>query len=121
MSPLLTIHVSCSPCHTQGADRLRERVYSVQDRHAELLEVAAQPDEKAMRTIGQAVKNPDADQDLVKKAQAAHRKAQRYFDWISAGNRMGFRNPQGDAQGLGFPMQFANEAIQATQKAGAGR
>lgn len=117
VSPLLTMSESCSNCHTRSAEELKERVYHIQDQHAQILDIAAKTNMKAVEEIKKALATPGADQALIKQAQATYRKAFWYFDWISTTNSMGFHNPQEAANVLGQSIQFANEAIQDAQAA----
>ncbi len=117
VSPLITAEKSCTPCHTQSTDYLKKRVYAIQDHHNEFLDIASKAVENAVNAIDQALKTPDADQELIKKAQAKYREAFWYFDWISTANSMGFHNPQEAEKVLGISVQYANEAIQTAQEA----
>ncbi|MGI6226050.1 MAG: ammonia-forming cytochrome c nitrite reductase subunit c552 [Peptococcales bacterium] len=117
VSPLLTIEESCSQCHPQGGEYLRNRVYDIQDQHAELLDLAEKALIGAVESIEAAVNNPNVEQELLKQAQETYRKAFWYFDYISTANSVGFHNPQEAAKVLGFSIQYANEAIQAAKDA----
>jgi len=117
VSPLITIEESCTQCHPQGEEYLRNRVYKIQDQHNELMDVAAQTMVTAVESIESALKAPGADQELLKKSQEAYRKAFWHFDWVSTANSVGFHNPQEAAKFLGFSIQYANEAIQAAREA----
>lgn len=117
VSPLLTIEGSCSQCHPQGEEYLRNRVYAIQDQHNELMDLAAQTMVKAVESIETALNTQGVDQELLSQAQEIYRKAFWYFDWVSTANSVGFHNPQEGAKFLGYSIQYANEAIQSAQKA----
>jgi nitrite reductase (cytochrome c-552) len=117
VSPLLTIEESCSQCHPQGEEYLRDRVYAIQDQHNELMDLAAQAMIKAVENIETALKSEGVNQELLAKSQEIYRKAFWYFDWVSTANSVGFHNPQEAAKFLGYSIQYANEAIQTAQEA----
>lgn len=110
VSPLITIKESCTQCHTQGEDYLRERVYNIQDQHDELMDIGAEAMITATDTIAQALKTPGVDQELLKQSQDRYREAFWHFDYISTANSMGFHNPQEGAKIIGQSIQYANEA-----------
>lgn len=117
VSPLLTIEESCSQCHPQGAEYLRNRVYNIQDQHNELLSLAEKALMSAVENIEIAVNKTNVDQDLLKQSQEIYRKAFWYFDYVSTANSFGFHNPQEAAKFLAYSVQYANEAIQTAKDA----
>ncbi len=109
-SPLRHLEDSCTTCHRQSAEELRERVLYTQDRVAELLDVAGRTLEKAVLALTETVETGEYDPQLVEEARALHREAQWYWDFVGAENSMGFHNPQKALATLGKAIDLAHQA-----------
>jgi len=116
-TPLLTLEQSCTKCHRESADYLKNRVYAIQDRHKKLVDTGAEANVKAIDAIKQAMDTPGADQKLIDEARKLHRKAQWYWDWIATANSTGFHNPQEGALFLGQAIDWAHQAIETANRA----
>lgn len=114
MSPLKKDLKACLQCHTEGADWLKARVFSIQDRTASMLlragygtATAAKLFEKA-NTARKAGKNIDP---------ALYDKAREYFEeafyrsaFIGAENSTGFHNPTEAMRVLGDAVAYAGKS-----------
>lgn len=109
-SPLLNIANSCQVCHRWSEEDIRNRVYSLQAKHAEMLERA----EKAITTlhleIGDAKKLGASDNELA-NVRTLVSKAQMYWDYVAANNGMGFHAPQECARVLDKALGFASDGL----------
>lgn len=68
---------------------------------------------RAYEMAGKAGNNPLANQAELTKARGFIRKAQWYWDSVSAENGMGFHNPGGNVSILGQAIDLAYQAIEA--------
>ena len=116
-SPLKTLDASCSPCHNQGAAWLQEQVKTIQDQTFELQHMAGQNIAKAHTAIGAAAAQPGANEAELAKARELVRKAQWYWDLLSAESSMGFHNPSQALNTLGQANEMAHQAIEAANAA----
>lgn len=121
-SPLKTAKESCTGCHPQGENWVRERVLYTQDRTYQLLRSAGEANVAAIKAIEEAAKTPGVDEALLKEARNLHRQAQWYWDWVSAENSMGFHNPQQSLATLAKALDLARQAeLKALKAKGAGQ
>lgn len=92
-SPLLNINRACQTCHRASEEELKERVNTIQDRHATLVRMALAAlvelidDIKAAQTAG-------VPEEQLNEARQYQRKASFYVDYIEAENSTGFHAPQ---------------------------
>lgn len=123
-SPLRTVEQSCTTCHRDSVDELKQRVLYTQDRVKDLLDRAGNANKAAIEAIAATAKLPNADAAGLDKARSLQREAQWYWDYVAADNSMGFHNPQKAMSTLGKSIELAQEAriiaIQAAQGARAG-
>ncbi len=118
-SPLKTMDQSCGVCHREGNDWLKSRVLNTQKRTQELLDTAGNDIVVAINAIEKAGKSPDVDRKRLADARNLHRRAQFYWDWVSAENSTGFHNPQGAMHSLGKAIDLARQAQVAASQAAA--
>lgn len=116
-SPLKHLEASCTGCHQQDVDQLKERVLYTQRRTMELLERAGEANIAAIDAIEAASKKRRVNQKLLAEARALHRSAQVRFDWLAAENSAGFHNPQESLYLLGQSIDLAWQAVEKAQLA----
>lgn len=108
-SPLKHMESTCTVCHREPVDDLRERVFYTQRRTKELMDRAGAALVSAISAIERA-QAAGVDAEAVAKARALHREAQWYFDWVASENSMGFHNPQKALSTLGKAIDLARLA-----------
>lgn len=109
-SPLRHLDGTCTVCHTEDPELLKQRVFYTQDRVKDLLDRAGRALAAAIEAIQRATALPDADAEAIRKARDLHRQAQWYWDWCSAENSTGFHNPQKVMATLGKAIDLAHQA-----------
>ncbi|MEW6546609.1 MAG: ammonia-forming cytochrome c nitrite reductase subunit c552 [Bacillota bacterium] len=109
-SPLRHLEGTCTVCHTEDVELLKQRVFYTQDRVKDLLDRAGQALAGAIDAIANARQTPGVDAELIRRAQDLHREAQWYWDWCSAENSTGFHNPQTIMATLGKAIDLAHQA-----------
>ena len=109
-SPLRHLDGTCTVCHTEDAELLKQRVFYTQDRVKDLLDRAGRALVAAIEATQRATALPDADAEAIRKARDLHRQAQWYWDWCSAENSTGFHNPQKIMATLGKAIDLAYQA-----------
>jgi nitrite reductase (cytochrome c-552) len=92
-SPLLNPEAACGQCHTDTEYVVR-RVNEIQDQvyNTKLATENALVD--SLNAIKLATANANADAAMLDEARQLHRKAQFFWDFVSAENSMGFHNPE---------------------------
>jgi nitrite reductase (cytochrome c-552) len=117
-SPMRTFEQSCSQCHKQSEQEMRDRVLYTQDRVKAALDQAGNANTSAINAITKAKDTAGVDAKLLDEARALHREAQFYWDLTSAENSTGFHNPQKFLKTLADAIDLARQAevkaIQAT-------
>ncbi|MCX6082126.1 MAG: ammonia-forming cytochrome c nitrite reductase subunit c552 [Chloroflexi bacterium] len=91
-SPLLNPEAACGQCHTD-VKYVTNRVSEIQDGVYKTKLSAENAIIDAITAIKAATANPKSDPPLLEEARQLHRKAQFYWDFVSAENSMGFHNP----------------------------
>ncbi|HRW09143.1 MAG TPA: ammonia-forming cytochrome c nitrite reductase subunit c552 [Caldilineaceae bacterium] len=107
-SPLLNINDSCQTCHNIAEEELAQRVTTIQDRTAALMDRAENAVVALITDIKAAQENGATDEQLV-AARDLQRKAQWRLDYIAAENSMGFHAPQESARILGEAIDYARQ------------
>jgi nitrite reductase (cytochrome c-552) len=92
-SPLLNIANSCAVCHRWGEAEIRQRVEAIQTKVAAVKQSAEDALVAAHLDIAAAMQAGVAETDLTAARQLV-RHAQFRWDYVSAGNGMGFHAPQ---------------------------
>jgi len=108
-SPLKNISNSCAVCHRWSEAEVKARVESIQDTTHELLQDAEQALVAAHAEVGKAAAAGATDADL-KAARELLRRAQLRWDYVAAGNGMGFHAPQECARVLATAINLAQQA-----------
>jgi nitrite reductase (cytochrome c-552) len=107
-SPLLSVNDSCQTCHNISEEELTQRVITIQDRTAALLDRAENAVVALITDIGAAQASGTTDEQLA-AARDLQRKAQWRLDYIAAENSMGFHAPQESARILGEAIDYARQ------------
>lgn len=108
-SPLTNIAQACQPCHRQSEEELKDRVITIQDRTAALIQRTETAVVDAIDTI-QAAKAAGAGDAALARARDLHRKASMRWDFVSSENSMGFHSPQEAARILADAIDYARQA-----------
>lgn len=117
-SPMRTVESSCTPCHDQAPDWLRERVKGIQDSVWQAQRRAGTLVAQAHEAIGKASTSQKTDAGQLDKARESVRKAQWYWDMVAAENSVGFHNPTQTLRVLARSIDAAHEAILTAERAG---
>jgi nitrite reductase (cytochrome c-552) len=107
-SPLYNMANSCQVCHRWSETEIKERVYAMQGKNRELLDIAENALVKAHLIIGDAAKLGATDAELTAPRETL-RRAQMYWDYVAANNGMGFHAPQECARVLAKATNLAQE------------
>lgn len=108
-SPLQDVNEACGVCHHIAEKELVAQVERVQDTTRELLDRAEIALAAAHKEVGAAKKAGASDEQL-KTARTLLRRAQLRWDYIAAGNGMGFHAPQESARVLASSIDLAQQA-----------
>jgi nitrite reductase (cytochrome c-552) len=108
-SPLENINSSCQTCHNIPEQELRERVTTIQDRTASLLERSAAAMTDMLDAILEAKASGATDEQLA-DVFTAQRKAMWRLDYISSENSLGFHADQESARILGESIDYSRQA-----------
>jgi nitrite reductase (cytochrome c-552) len=92
-SPLLNPELACGQCHSDTAYVIG-RVAEIQDQVYTTKLATEDALVDAINAIQAAAANPNVDAAQLDEARALHRKAQFFWDFVSAENSMGFHNPE---------------------------
>lgn len=107
-SPVLSVNDSCQTCHNISEEELVERVTTIQDRTAALMDRAENAVVALITDIKAAQESGATDEQLA-GARDLQRKAQWRLDYIAAENSMGFHAPQESARILGEAIDYARQ------------
>lgn len=116
-SPLRHVDASCSSCHNQGSEWLKDRVKTIQDHTWQLQHTAGLSVAKAHEAIKRASEVANVDQNELAQARELVRRAQWYWDMVAAENSMGFHNPDQALNILGQSIEISYKAIEAANRA----
>ncbi|MBI5177648.1 MAG: ammonia-forming cytochrome c nitrite reductase subunit c552 [Nitrospinae bacterium] len=111
-SPLLNINRACQTCHRWPEEELRDRVNQIQERTAEMQDLAL---DALVDLIGD-IKRGIAAKGDAKKLDAARgyqRKAQFLIDFVGAENSTGFHAPQESARLLAEALDYCRKGQKA--------
>ena len=108
-SPLNNIAYACMVCHRQSEETLRQDVYARQQRNQERKYAVEDQLVRAHLEAAQAWKDSATEAEM-EPALKKIRHAQWRWDWVAAGNSLGFHAPEIAQQTLGEAMQLAQEA-----------
>ncbi|MFA4986579.1 MAG: ammonia-forming cytochrome c nitrite reductase subunit c552 [Candidatus Brocadiia bacterium] len=108
-SPLTDIAHTCAVCHRQSEQEIRARVEIIQDTIWEKEVRSSQIIAQAHAEVAQALAS-GVDEEALKGVRQLIRKAQLRWDYIAAGNSMGFHSPLNAASILSDSIDLAQEA-----------
>jgi len=108
-SPLINPEQACGQCHTDTEYVVR-RVNLIQDQVANTKIATEDAIIDAINAITAAAANPNSDAALLDQARLLHRKAQFYWDFLSAENSTGFHNPEYALKICAEATNFARQA-----------
>ncbi len=108
-SPLTNLDNACGTCHKRSTEELEERVLTIQNKTAELLQQSSDAILAAMDTIVAARAAGATDEQLAEVLQL-HRHAQMRWDFIASENSTGFHSPQEAARVLADAIDLARQA-----------
>jgi len=118
-TPMERVNVSCQTCHRVPEAELIERVESIQDRTAALLDRAAAAMTDMLDALLEA-RASGVDDTQLAPAFALQRKAMWRLDFISSENSRGFHAPQESARILGESIDYSRQAQAAALRLRAG-
>jgi len=116
-SPMRTVEESCRTCHTQDKDWLTARVKTTQRHVWDMQLRAGSTVSRAHEAIAQAAADSRVNGAELENAQELLRRAQWYWDIVSAENSMGFHNPSQVLNTLGQSVDLAHQAIATANRA----
>ncbi|MDD4601762.1 Cytochrome c-552 [bioreactor metagenome] len=116
-SPLRTMEQACYPCHVQAQDQLYNQVKATQDNTWQMQRRAGELVARAHGAVQKAANMPDVNQTELANARELLRRAQWYWDFVAAANGGGFHNGIQTLHTLGQSADFANQAIEAANRA----
>jgi nitrite reductase (cytochrome c-552) len=108
-SPLLSINNSCQVCHNVPEAELRDKVATIQNRTAGLIERAAVAMTDMLDAIREA-KGAGANEEDLKPIYELQKKAMWRLDFVSSENSMGFHADQESARILGESIDYSRQA-----------
>jgi nitrite reductase (cytochrome c-552) len=109
-SPLLNINHACQTCHNMPEAELRDKVRTIQDRTASLIDRAASAMTDMLDEI-RAAEAAGATGAELDEIYALQRKAMWRLDFISSENSMGFHADQESARILGESIDYSRQAV----------
>lgn len=116
-SPLNTIEQSCTVCHKQGIDWLKNRVEYTQEKTDKLTLDAEKASNDAHKAVQKALAKPGSNQTLIKQAQDLIVKGQFRWDFVAAENSSGFHNPALSLETLTKSIDYSRQAELLAEKA----
>jgi len=117
VSPLETIEESCTPCHREGTDWLKNQVETTQAKTKEIQDIAGAALLETIEALKTATATPGADLALLNQARQLHRQGQWYLDWVVVTNGWGFHNPEESIATLGKAIDLCHRATQLAKDA----
>jgi nitrite reductase (cytochrome c-552) len=108
-SPLLNPDQACGQCHNDTEYVVR-RVNDIQNKTYETKIAAEDAIVDAITAIKAATAASGSDAELLDQARELHRRAQFYWDYVSAENSMGFHNPEYVLSILAQSTNYARQA-----------
>jgi nitrite reductase (cytochrome c-552) len=116
-SPLNNLEQTCTSCHTQPPEQLREMVKGIQDEVYGIMRTTMDEMATAIDMIDETRTAQAFSQDLLGQARDAYFTAHLNWEWIAAENSMGFHNPEEAKGALRIATEKAIEAQQLAQRA----
>jgi len=112
-----TVEESCRTCHTQSKDWLMARVKTTQRHVWDMQLRAGSTVSRAHEAIAKAAADSRVNGAELENARELLRRAQWYWDIVSAENSMGFHNPAQVLNTLGQSVDLAHQAIATANRA----
>lgn len=116
-SPLKDNMKSCTQCHNQSPQWLRDQVILIQDRVNNMYTRAGNAAAQAAKAIELANKTAGVDQELLNQARQLYEKAYYRVTFIGAENSMGFHNPEEALRVLGDGLHYADQSLMKAREA----
>jgi len=107
-SPLENVANSCGVCHRWSEQDIKSRVVAIQKKNQEMLKRAEESIALLHLEIADAMKLGATDDEL-KKPRDLVKRAQMYWDYVSANNGMGFHAPQECARVLNRSLDLSTQ------------
>jgi len=114
-SPLKHAEASCQRCHAD-IDSIKVRTVAIQDELRKSANEIGAALETAINKMRDARRVPNVDQDLIRQAQAKHRRAQFILDWLLVENSTGFHNAAEGRRILEEARRATEEMADLTEK-----
>jgi len=114
-SPLKHIDASCQRCHADTAV-IKARTEAIQSELRSSADEIGAALEKAINGLRDARREPNADLELIRQAQASHRRAQLLLDWFLVENSTGFHNAAEGRRILEEARRAVEEMAELTDK-----
>lgn len=119
-SPLNNIEQSCTACHRNGAEWLKQRVAAIQAQTKQSQELAGNAVVEAIEELKVSRESATVDKVRLEQAMALHRKAQWYLDYVMVTNGYGFHNPTETLNNLNIAIDSARKAVDLAKAARGG-
>jgi len=116
-SPLNNIEQSCTVCHRNGTEWLKDRVRTIQAQVKESQDLAGAAVVEAINELKIARETPTVDKTKLEEAMALHREAQWYLDYVMVTNGYGFHNPTATLNNLSTAIDKAHKAVAKAREA----
>ena len=113
-SPLLNVRRACLQCHARSEAEMLAKVGDIQGRHHALLNRAGEAVVAEIKATVKARETGATDEEL-KGIWQMQRKAQWRYDYVAAGNSMGFHAPQEQARILAEAIDYARQGEMQAQ------
>jgi nitrite reductase (cytochrome c-552) len=116
-SPLKQDLKACTQCHTNDKEKLKDRIFYIQDRVNHNLTKAGFAAAQAAKAIEVANETAGIDAELLNEAKKYYRKAYYRVTFIAAENSMGFHNPEEALRVLTDGLDYARRSEIKTRQA----
>lgn len=116
-SPLNNIEQSCTTCHRNGTEWLKNRVETIQTQVKQSQDLAGEALVQAINQLKTVRETPNVDQAKLAEAMNLHREAQWYLDYVAVTNGYGFHNPTATLSNLNIAIDKAHKAVEKSREA----
>jgi nitrite reductase (cytochrome c-552) len=116
-SPLNNIEQSCTTCHRNGTEWLKNRVETIQTQAKQSQDLAGEAVVQAINELKMARETPGVDQAKLAEAMKLHREAQWYLDYVAVTNGYGFHNPTATLNDINAALDKAHKAVVKAREA----
>lgn len=116
-SPMNHIEQSCTTCHRNGAEWLKNRVTTIQKQCKESQDIAGEAVVLAINELKISHETAGVNQAKLKQAMDMHRKAQWYLDYVMVTNGYGFHNPTETLNNLSKAINYAHQSVKLSREA----